>query len=70
MKNNTIVLRKPELADVERLFIIKNNTVINNLLGGFTIGYTKQDIQRWIEFHNGKKDEVLFLIVVPPLNNK
>jgi RimJ/RimL family protein N-acetyltransferase len=55
--------RRPELTDIEDLFIIKNDMEAASLLGGQTKHYTKGDIKKWIEFHNNKNDEVVFVLV-------
>lgn len=55
-------IRKPEKRDIEDLYLIKNNRNNNESLGGFSLGYSEGDIANWIEFHNNKPDEALFLI--------
>ncbi|MCD4705416.1 GNAT family N-acetyltransferase [bacterium] len=62
IKKNSIVLRKAEISDLERLQILKNNRDVNKLLGGFSLGYSKEDIRRWIEFHDNNNNEALYLI--------
>lgn len=60
--NDLLLLRKPEIEDVEVLYQIKNNQETNDLLGGFTKGYSKENIKNWINFHNQAPDECLYLI--------
>jgi RimJ/RimL family protein N-acetyltransferase len=55
--------RKPEESDIEALFALKNDPVIQATLGGFSTGYTRADLAKWIEFHRNAKDEALFMIV-------
>lgn len=60
--NDTILLRKPDLNDLEELYLLKNDVESNNLLGGFNTGYSKENISDWIHFHNKASNEILFLI--------
>ncbi len=60
--NNTFRLRKANSSDIDQLFSLKNNARIASLLGGFNTFYSIEDISKWIDFHNSKSDEVLFLI--------
>src|SRR5690242_16958181 len=61
--NETILLRKPELEDVEYLYILKNDIEPSLFLGGFSTGYTKESLKNWINFHNNAANEVLYVIV-------
>ncbi len=56
------MLRLPEPADLELLYIYKNDAEIAALLGGFTTGYTMADLGSWLAYHRGCKDEVLWVI--------
>jgi len=60
--DNKICLRKPDLKDIDALYEIKNDKKAATLLGGFSNGYSKMDIENWIILHNSKKEEVLYLI--------
>jgi len=60
--DNKICLRKADLKDIDALYEIKNDQKSAALLGGFSNGYSKMDIENWIIFHNKKEDEVIFLI--------
>ncbi len=60
--NDLLLLRKPELDDLETLYRLKNDQETNDLLGGFSKGYSKEDIKEWISFHNQAKDECLYLV--------
>jgi ribosomal-protein-alanine N-acetyltransferase len=55
-------LRKPEPSDVDALFSQKNDPEIAAMLGGFTKGYTRSDLTRWVEAHAQAKDEALYVI--------
>lgn len=59
----TLSLRKPTYADVQALVDIKNNKESAMLLGGvISKPYTEESIKKWIDFHNNRDDEALFLI--------
>lgn len=60
--DNKICLRKADLKDIEALYEIKNDKKAAALLGGFSNGYSKMDIESWIVSHNNNKNEVLYLI--------
>ena len=60
--NDTIRLRKANSSDKDQMFILKNNAKVASLLGGFNTFYSIEDISKWIDYHNSKLDEVLFLI--------
>lgn len=60
--DNKICLRKANLNDIDVLYEIKNDKKVASLLGGFSNGYSKMDIENWIVFHNNNKNEVLYLI--------
>lgn len=55
-------LRKPEPSDVDALFVQKNDPEVAAMLGGFTKGYTRADLARWVEAHAQAKDEALYVI--------
>lgn len=57
-----VVLRKPEPHDVEPMYAWKNDPGIASLLGGFTTGYARADLAKWVEFHRSASDEALFMI--------
>lgn len=58
----SIVLRKPEIKDMEALYLYKNDGSIMELLVGVSTGYSYNDIQKWIEYHQKKRDEVIWVI--------
>lgn len=59
---DSIVLRCPEPEDAELLYAQKNDPEVADLLGGFSRGYSRKDIQEWMEFHRQRRDEVLWVI--------
>jgi RimJ/RimL family protein N-acetyltransferase len=61
--NDLLMLRKPDIDDVEALYLLKNDEETNAQLGGFTTGYSKEDIRGWITSHTNAKDECLYVIV-------
>lgn len=58
-----LVLRRPETSDLEALYQQKNDPEIAALLGGFTTGYSRQDLADWIDYHRSQKNEVIWAIV-------
>lgn len=56
------LLRKPEPHDVEALYAWKNDPEVANMLVGFTTGYTRADLVKWVEFHRAAADEAFFII--------
>jgi RimJ/RimL family protein N-acetyltransferase len=55
-------LRKPELRDVEALHVIKNDREIAAMLGGFGNGYSRADLEAWVQHHGTARDEAFFVI--------
>jgi len=55
-------LRKPEPTDVEALYVQKNDPEVAAMLGGFTKGYSRSDLARWVDAHAQAKDEALYVI--------
>lgn len=60
--DNKIRLRKADKSDIDALYEIKNDKKAAAMLGGFSNGYSKIDIENWITYHNNNKNEVLYLI--------
>lgn len=56
------LLRKPEPADIEALYHQKNDPEVGALLGGFTNGYSRKDLEGWVEHHRTHRSEVLWVI--------
>jgi RimJ/RimL family protein N-acetyltransferase len=56
-------LRKPEPSDVDALFELKNDPEVAAMLGGFSKGYTRADLARWVDAHAQARDEALYVIV-------
>ena len=59
----TVVLRKPEPKDLEALYAQKNDPEVARLLGGFSRGYSRRDIEAWIEHHRNHARETLWAII-------
>ncbi len=57
-----VTLRRPEPRDLDALYQQKNDPALASLLGGFNTGYSRADLQHWIEHHRQQKDEVLWVI--------
>lgn len=66
---NNFMLRKIEFSDSEALYVQKNDNAVTNLLGGFSFGYSIDEIKEWIIFHSKQKDEIIYGIV-DKINNK
>lgn len=62
LKSGNLVFRKPMYDDIERLCELKNNKDASALLGGPPKQYSHLDIWEWMDFHNGRHDERLFVI--------
>lgn len=60
---NGLILRRPELSDLETLYQQKNDPEIAAMLVGFSHGYAQADLRDWLEFHRQCKDEVLWAII-------
>lgn len=55
-------LRKPEPHDVDSLYGFRNDPEVSSLLRGFSTGYSKANLVRWVESHGSATDEVLFVV--------
>lgn len=62
------LLRKPELNDLEALYIIKNDPEIAGMVVGFSIGYSITDLKDWIEYHKKQRDEIFWVIAEKETN--
>jgi RimJ/RimL family protein N-acetyltransferase len=58
-----ISLRKFESRDVEALFSFRNDRDITSQLGGFSTGYSRVDLENWINYHGSRSDEVIYALV-------
>ena len=58
----SVILRRPELVDLDALYTQKNDPDVASLLGGFSKGYSRQDIVEWIDRHRRAGDEALWVI--------
>jgi [ribosomal protein S5]-alanine N-acetyltransferase len=55
-------LRRPEPKDIDLLYQYKNDSQVARLLGGFSVGYARNDVSDWIEAHRQQRDEVIWII--------
>lgn len=69
IKAKELIFRKPTADDIDQLLVLKNDEESALLLGGVHSEYSREDIARWIEFHNGRNDE-LVLVVEDSLEDK
>ena len=58
----SVVLRRPEARDIDALYAQKNDPEVANLLGGFSLGYSRRDLEGWIEAHRTRRDEIIWVI--------
>ncbi|MCX6345868.1 MAG: GNAT family protein [Armatimonadetes bacterium] len=56
------VLRPPEISDLEALHRQKNDQAVVSSLGGFSTGYSRDDVLEWINRHRKCADEALWII--------
>lgn len=61
-KVGDILLRRIELKDLDGLYDQKNDPEIAALLGGFTTGYSREELKDWLEYHRKRQDECLWAI--------
>ena len=59
---DSTVLRMLEPRDLPALYGYRNDPELATLLGGYSRGYTAAELSSWLEFHRGRKDEVLWCI--------
>ncbi len=57
-----VVLRPFEPHDVEHLYLFRNDWQVTQYLGGFSSGYTRENLRQWIKLHRNRDDEVLWAI--------
>lgn len=60
--NDVLLLRKPDMNDLEELYLLKNDIESSAYLGGFSTGYSRESIKEWIQFHNKANNEVIYVI--------
>ena len=56
------ILRHPEHTDVEDLYEQKNDADIADMLGGFSMGYSRADLSEWIDYHRKCANEIVWVI--------
>jgi len=57
-----VVLRRPEFKDVDLLYVYRNNLEVTRFLGGFSLGYSRQDLHDWIERHRSQTGDIIWVI--------
>lgn len=55
-------LRPLENSDVDALYLFKNDPEVANLLGGFSPGLSRLDVETWLSDHRSRGDEILWAI--------
>jgi|GEM_PF-510316 len=60
--NNNIFLRKFEDKDVDNIYNLKNDPKTTKFLGGFSIGYSKNDILEWINSVRNREKDIIWCI--------
>jgi RimJ/RimL family protein N-acetyltransferase len=62
IKLDNIVLRMPEPADIESLYAYRNDWEVIRSLGGFSAGYSRLNLEEWIQRHSNRGDEIVWTI--------
>lgn len=57
-----VLLRPFEAKDVESLYVFRNDWEVIQHLGGYSAGYSRANLQEWIQRHSGRNDEILWAI--------
>jgi RimJ/RimL family protein N-acetyltransferase len=57
-----VVLRALEPKDVNSLYSFRNDWQVAKLLGGFSAGYSRANLEAWIRNHVNRSDEALWTI--------
>lgn len=60
--NEEFFLRSPVLADAENLCIVKNNKLAALTLEKDNNGFSLEDMQNWINYHNVHSENAIFVI--------
>lgn len=58
-----LLLRKFEPRDIPALYEFRNDPIATAGLGGFTTGYSIQDLTDWVEHHRSRVDEMLYAVI-------
>jgi RimJ/RimL family protein N-acetyltransferase len=65
MQAGDVILRPIEEYDLPFIREFRNDPSVVSVLGGFSTGYSRQDIERWYQAHQNRSDEVLWTIALP-----
>jgi RimJ/RimL family protein N-acetyltransferase len=57
-----VVLRALEPKDADSLYLYRNEWEVIRHLGGFSAGYSKANLEEWIQRHSNRADEILWTI--------
>jgi RimJ/RimL family protein N-acetyltransferase len=68
MQLGKIMLRPIEEFDLQQIQSFRNDAAIADMLGGFSTGYSRAEIERWHYAHQGRTDEVLWAIATAEEN--
>lgn len=55
-------LRPLDEKDIESLYSFRNSESVIRSLGGFSTGYSRAALGKWLQFHDGRDDEVLWCL--------
>lgn len=58
----SVILRRPEPSDAKALYDQKNDPLVANRLGGWTVGYSIEDINNWISNRQVPGADILWVI--------
>jgi RimJ/RimL family protein N-acetyltransferase len=64
MEIEDVLLRKLEPKDIEFLYQYRNDWAVARSLAGFSTGYSRRDLEEWMEAHRQRDDEVQFAIAL------
>jgi RimJ/RimL family protein N-acetyltransferase len=57
-----VVLRRLEPNDINDLYQYRNDWEVIRTLGGFSAGYSRQDLKEWMEYHRNCRDEIIWTV--------
>ena len=60
---DNILLRNIEIEDLKDFYLQKNDPEVSSFLGGFSTGYSIEDIKDWYDYHRKKKDELILSMI-------
>ena len=57
-----VTLRALASKDVDQLYLYRNDWEVIRHLGGFSAGYSRQNLEDWVKSHSNRADEMLWTI--------